>query len=570
MKQIKQMKQIKELKSKNIKTKSKSKNIKTKSNLIEADFKTVKEKFLKQDRATDEVDDYIDRFKKLRDQNRIQKNEEKDIDYWGKKDFDDFAEFIDELEGTPSKTQIRKAPWKMATPEGSEKVGENSNWIVYKVITFEAAEKLGTPNWCISRSKSHWDSLNKKSSFYFLLSKTRSYNIKTTKPDGHIVYEDNWHRIALGIHNKGEKTYWDADDKSHDNPPGDLNLEKDFPDVEFEPNTIYRIWVKSDMPGMTDWELVADSLEEAVNLGKQDIVENKWKWFKGNEDSEAYLNKSVNIIYEITDDDGEEVYARGVVVVEGEYSKLRKAMKLLEDNTKTLAHDPVLPYMLIRDRDWYWLVEDTENKDGGIWKLTAQQATCFLLQFGAVEPDKKWVNEEANEAVYKYKNKYYYVSFDTEEFISRLELFSKHPSHSFDKNNLSTVYDANIDYGPNSFSTKMSHLQMAYSNDPRTVSAMLWVLGVIVNPNIKGADAIYIDEQNMGERRYGEYAPFYVDFDGSIYMCTGTCRGKEITYVHKIIKKFSREELDEDFPGNMVNLMDKSITVLSRRHPQIM
>ena len=114
--------------------------LKALANIVVADFKSVKKKFLKQEIEEEEIDEYIDLFKKLKDGNRITKVEEKNIDNWGKKSFEEFKEFLDELKETKSKTQLKK----LKKMQGAELVAENDDWYVYKMTEKDAVDFYGS------------------------------------------------------------------------------------------------------------------------------------------------------------------------------------------------------------------------------------------------------------------------------------------------------------------------------------------------------------------------------------------------------------------------------------------
>lgn len=176
--------------------------------VIEADFKTVEKKFLVQLGDTPEnrelVQNYLKRFKQLRDQNRIQMQVNRDIETWGKKGFNAFKELVDDISERKSKSQMKKTIHKEAHDiDGADLVAENDDWIVYKINDYEACKLLGSRNWCIVRDESTFENYTKEdelSNFYFILAKDRP--------------EDEWHKIALQVDSE-DVTYWDALDKSH-------------------------------------------------------------------------------------------------------------------------------------------------------------------------------------------------------------------------------------------------------------------------------------------------------------------------------------------------------------------
>ena len=60
------------------------------SHFVEADFKTTAIKFEKQGIDPSIIKTYIDKYKDLKSKNKIKEGEAKDIDFWGKKSFEEF------------------------------------------------------------------------------------------------------------------------------------------------------------------------------------------------------------------------------------------------------------------------------------------------------------------------------------------------------------------------------------------------------------------------------------------------------------------------------------------------
>ena len=183
------------------------------SNIIFADFKTAKKKFLDQGIEDVLIDSYFDNFKTLKDRNKIDSTEDRNIDNWAKKPWEEFVQFIDTLKQEKSKSEEIREMKK----EGAELVAEDDNWRVYKITTYEASRTYGSGKWCITRDEKWWKKYS-RNQFYFMLSKTRPEN-------------DPWHKIALQLTKRGSETYWDAQDKNHKKLPQDLhmvNYDKDF------------------------------------------------------------------------------------------------------------------------------------------------------------------------------------------------------------------------------------------------------------------------------------------------------------------------------------------------------
>jgi len=177
--------------------------------VIEADFKAVEKKFLATPNIDkQEIQDYLKKFKHLRDQHRITNTDKKNIDYWGKQDFSLFKDFVDSLSSEKSKRNIKKSIHKEAVNvPGAGLVAENKDWLVYQVDDYDAAKILGSRNWCVVRDYEHWmdyTSGDPTSRFYFILAKDRP--------------EDEWHKIAIEVYSNGGVSIWDALDKEHHVP----------------------------------------------------------------------------------------------------------------------------------------------------------------------------------------------------------------------------------------------------------------------------------------------------------------------------------------------------------------
>ena len=202
---------------------------------VVSDFKTAKNIFIKDiidanksfrqiDNVETEawVDEYIKKFKEVKNKNKIKNINEKNIDYWAKKSFKEFTTFVDELLEKPTKTELKKQQqWKMSV-NGATKVAEDSEWVVFKIDTYEAATALGTKNWCIVRDEDYWYEYDVggretnpecPNNFYFALSKTKSYAVKEIT-SSKIVYEDPYHKLAIQVA-PNDTIIWDAHDNNH-------------------------------------------------------------------------------------------------------------------------------------------------------------------------------------------------------------------------------------------------------------------------------------------------------------------------------------------------------------------
>lgn len=197
--------------------------------LVEADFKTAKKKFLDLGVEEEQINVTFEAFKEAKTKNKIRNNDEKNIDFWAKKPWDDFFQFVKKVSDTKTKTEEVKTK----ANDGAEVRGEDDNWIIYKILTADACVFYGTNKWCIAKENSHhYDSYNKNNDFYFIISKNRDKS-------------DKWHKIALQVANfTNKKTYWDANDKSNNTVPDELDI-PDFKIDEFDID-IYKQQIEPD------------------------------------------------------------------------------------------------------------------------------------------------------------------------------------------------------------------------------------------------------------------------------------------------------------------------------------
>lgn len=168
--------------------------------LIKADFKTVEKKFTDQGIESETVKHYLEDFKKLRDSRDLGEN--KDIELWGKKPWQEFQEFVDKTKEEKSKSEEKK----LQRIEGAELVHEDDEWLVYKILTHEASVLYGSgTKWCITQKNgTHWKHYTNrnKNCFYFLISKTRDK-------------DDKFYKIAAMRSKRGDLTFFDALDVSY-------------------------------------------------------------------------------------------------------------------------------------------------------------------------------------------------------------------------------------------------------------------------------------------------------------------------------------------------------------------
>jgi hypothetical protein len=176
--------------------------------VTEADYKTTKKKFLKQNAHPQEIKEYFELFRDLKNKNKIKNKVERNIDHWSKKEFTEFKAFVDDLKGTKTKSEEKK----LKKMEGAELVAQNKDYYVYLITTHDAAMTYGSGSkWCITQADGrYWGKYSARNNFYFFIAKN--------KPK-----EDPLYKVAMTVNSKGKKTYWNALDHQIEKPPTQID-----------------------------------------------------------------------------------------------------------------------------------------------------------------------------------------------------------------------------------------------------------------------------------------------------------------------------------------------------------
>ena len=185
--------------------------------IVRSDYTTVLKKFMDQGSNRDEIEEYIALYKELKTRDKIKNNDEKNIDWWGKKTFLEFKEFVDKFRDVKTKTEERK----LKKMEGAELVAENDDYWVYKITNHEAVRLYGSgTKWCITQENPRWwNKYRIRNDFYFYIAKHKD---KT----------DPLYKVAMTIDYKGKTSYWDATDAHTSEPP--TKVDYTFPDKELK------------------------------------------------------------------------------------------------------------------------------------------------------------------------------------------------------------------------------------------------------------------------------------------------------------------------------------------------
>ena len=146
------------------------------------------------------VDEYITKFKTLRDKNQIT-GQEKDIGYWINKDFLTFTRFVDSVNKIykTKKEQIKVS-------NDAIKIFENEQVLVVIPKTWEASKKYGAnTKWCITTENdpSYWN--------LYIHTKGLTPYFVIIKPN--VDVPNNYKKIAVMCNMEDNlQHYWDAED----------------------------------------------------------------------------------------------------------------------------------------------------------------------------------------------------------------------------------------------------------------------------------------------------------------------------------------------------------------------
>lgn len=128
------------------------------------------------------------------------------------KDINELIKLVKVAEQKTTDKQIKKE---------ADKIYDDNNIMVYAPLTVRASCKYGSgTKWCITSKGSgdgyntHFDSYSKNAVFYFITDKTTTQNESPRD-----------YKYALQYDHKGGKTWWDAQDSSHSDPPRFMGTE---------------------------------------------------------------------------------------------------------------------------------------------------------------------------------------------------------------------------------------------------------------------------------------------------------------------------------------------------------
>jgi len=182
--------------------------------IVEAGFKEVETKFVKE-AETEEVKEYLNKFKNAASKNKIKNLEEKNIDAWGKKPFKDFKKFVDNLEETKTATEVKR----FNKIEGAKLVASNDLYDVYNITTLEASCSYGSgTKWCTTdKEAGHFNKYKAEGvNFYYCMSKT-------------LGQEDALYKVAIAVYPDKKEETFNARDKSLSSiPKGIPNFKREY------------------------------------------------------------------------------------------------------------------------------------------------------------------------------------------------------------------------------------------------------------------------------------------------------------------------------------------------------
>lgn len=121
-------------------------------NTLYEGFKEVSSKFMSEINDQDEVSKYINLYKELSKKNQLS-GDEKNIDLWGKKPFNEFKHFVDQKSNQQTKTSVKR----------SKNVGksitlfENEEWLIVVPLNQDASCYHGkNTDWCTAKPNDNY------------------------------------------------------------------------------------------------------------------------------------------------------------------------------------------------------------------------------------------------------------------------------------------------------------------------------------------------------------------------------------------------------------------------------
>ena len=186
-------------------------------------------------------DELATKFFKLKD--RLE-GKRKDIYYWMKQSKEYLSKYLDELEKVPTKKEINQKG-----KEGAEKIYEDDEWRVYKILSYEGAVKYGkNTQWCLSGSNLNTDELSGRDYFdrysendiYFYINKknNRKYALVIKGTYWTLYDDEDWEQVGSWI-GYGKIDSWNPYEASKPHFPDieglpDINAEYDYAEREIK------------------------------------------------------------------------------------------------------------------------------------------------------------------------------------------------------------------------------------------------------------------------------------------------------------------------------------------------
>lgn len=162
-------------------------------------YKEVAQKFVVAGDDPGQVKQTLKTFKELASRNLIQDLNQKNIDWWGKKSFDDLKRFVDDLSKEKSKTQEKRKK----IPGRSINLLENDKWLVVIPLDKDASCFHGkNTDWCTTKpNQSHFENYFYEKGIVLV----------------YCIQKETGNKWAMAFHEKLEEVeYFDMQDQSID------------------------------------------------------------------------------------------------------------------------------------------------------------------------------------------------------------------------------------------------------------------------------------------------------------------------------------------------------------------
>lgn len=322
------------------------------------------------------------------------------------KDINSYKTLID-LENAVNEAKAKEEEKKIA--KQAKKVFEDDTAVIYAPFTTAASCKYGAGSkWCIAGKdhqgnlNNHFDSYSRHSNFYFFINKTMS---RESNPEDY-KYALQWRFDGQGR----DLTWWDAQDRSHTNPPSWVTPEMMDAVEKFNPvhmkiklGTQLKAFIQN--PNVNDYGKFGDMMTPEQ---KTDIINKIIK--QGNLNSQTFVTLSPDL----TDKQKNDFitnYVKGVVNT-SDFKNMRDNLNTEQQYT-LIKHNPQIlnNFGLMSDFDEMFTDEQK-------YQLTKKMDTSLVNNTDSKVLLRKWGMTEEERKAHGQKSFYVFLSSE-DEYIEK-------------------------------------------------------------------------------------------------------------------------------------------------------